>query len=66
MEIVPGIYRVDNVRGSNVYLLANHELVLIDTGLPGNTNQIIRFIKEIGGEPESRTALSITLPFLLV
>ena len=36
MEILPSVHLIDDVKGSNAYLLADDKLVLIDTGLPGN------------------------------
>jgi len=45
MEIVPGIHQVDGVQG-NCYLIVRERLVLIDTGLPRNTQKITRYIQE--------------------
>jgi glyoxylase-like metal-dependent hydrolase (beta-lactamase superfamily II) len=45
MEIVPGIHQVDGVQG-NCYLIFGERLVLIDTGLPRNTQKIMRYIGE--------------------
>lgn len=49
MEITSGIYRVDNVRGANSYvILINDDIIVIDTGIPGNANKIIDCITKIG------------------
>jgi glyoxylase-like metal-dependent hydrolase (beta-lactamase superfamily II) len=45
MEIVPGIHQVDGVQG-NCYIIVRDRLVLIDTGLPRNTQKITRYIRE--------------------
>ena len=52
---------MDGIRGSNVYLLVDdNELVLIDTGMPGNTDGILRYIKKLGREPKDLTNIIIT------
>jgi glyoxylase-like metal-dependent hydrolase (beta-lactamase superfamily II) len=45
MEIVPGIHQVDGVNG-NCYIIDRNRLILIDTGLPRNTQKITRYIQE--------------------
>ena len=52
MDIVPGVQLIEGVRGSNVYLLADDELALIDTGLPGNGQHILDFIRTQGRDPD--------------
>jgi glyoxylase-like metal-dependent hydrolase (beta-lactamase superfamily II) len=52
VEIVPGIYRVDNVRGANSYLAVTEDTILvIDTGMPGNASKIIDCVTGLGREP---------------
>ena len=60
MEILPSVYLVDGVKGSNVYLLAEDELVLIDTGLPGNARHIKNFIEDQGRDPAELAQIIIT------
>jgi len=49
MEIITGIHKIDGVRGANCYLVVSGtELVLIDTGMPGNSNKIINYVKGLG------------------
>ena len=60
MEITPDVYLIDRTRGSNVYLLADHRLVLIDTGMPGNAVPILRFIKDLGRDPKELECIIIT------
>ena len=52
--VIPGIYRVDGVRGGNVYILSSKEgLTIIDTGLPGNDSRIISYLEDVlGSDPE--------------
>lgn len=60
MEIVPGVHLVEGVRGGNIYLLVDDALVLVDTGMPGNTDNILRYIKELGREPKDLASIIIT------
>lgn len=60
MEIATGVYLVDKVRGSNVYLLVDHELALIDTGMSGNADRILGFIKDLGRDPHELAHIIVT------
>ena len=49
LEIVPGIHRIDGVRGCRVYLLVDDEgMALVDTGLPGNAKRIAKYLASQG------------------
>jgi hydroxyacylglutathione hydrolase len=49
MEIIPGIYRIDGVRGANAYLVVGEdETFVIDTGMPGNARKIEAYIEGLG------------------
>ena len=60
MEIVPGVYLVEGVRGGNVYLLADETLTLIDTGLPRNSRRILTYIARIGRDPQELKRIILT------
>ncbi|HTY74907.1 MAG TPA: MBL fold metallo-hydrolase [Candidatus Nanoarchaeia archaeon] len=65
MQIVDGIHLVDeasaNMAQSNVYLLVNgKELVVVDTGTPGNAKKTIEYIRKISHEPADVIAIIIT------
>ena len=48
MEIKKGIYLLYGIRGANSYLLINEEgITVIDTGMPGNAERILRQIKAL-------------------
>ncbi|MEK7215311.1 MAG: MBL fold metallo-hydrolase [Chloroflexota bacterium] len=51
MEIVPGVYRVEGIAGSNAVLLAGEQMAVVDTGFPGNGEAIVGYIKSIGRSP---------------
>lgn len=46
-EIVDGVYRICAGR-SNIYLLAGEDLTLVDTGMPGEEENVIDCIDKIG------------------
>lgn len=48
MEIRPGIYLLDGIRGANSYLSVTEDgILVIDTGMPGNAERILRQVKGI-------------------
>lgn len=49
MEITTGVHMVDGVRGANCYLVdTDNTLVIIDSGMPGNGNRIVKYIRQLG------------------
>lgn len=52
MEIAPGVHRIPGVTGSNAFLLGGEQMALVDTGIAGNEDIIIAYIREIGRRPE--------------
>jgi|WetSurMetagenome_2_1015567.scaffolds.fasta_scaffold106775_2 hydroxyacylglutathione hydrolase len=65
MEIIEGIHRVDeassNIAHSNVYLIINgQELLIVDTGTPGNAKKIVAYIQKIGHEPTEVSTIILT------
>ena len=60
MEIAPGVFLVDRVRGSNVYLLVDSRLALIDTGMPDNSSTILSFIRSLGRDPGELAHIVVT------
>jgi glyoxylase-like metal-dependent hydrolase (beta-lactamase superfamily II) len=49
MEIIPGIHRIDGVRGANAYLvIGEDETLAIDTGMPGNAKRIAAYVEGLG------------------
>lgn len=60
MEITSGVHLVDGVRGSNVYLLTDGPMTLVDTGLPGNVAAILDFIALLGRDPGELAYIVLT------
>ena len=49
MEIIPGVHKVDGVRGANSYLvISDSEGIVVDTGMPGNGKNIADYITKLG------------------
>jgi len=60
MEIIPGVHQVDGVDG-NCFIIVGDGLVLVDTGLPGNTGKILEYIeKTLGAIPSDIETIILT------
>ena len=59
LEIIPNVYQL-NIRATNIILIAEEELTLIDTGLPGSSGKIIDFIRSLGRSVEEIGLIIIT------
>ncbi len=46
-KVTEGIYRIMGAR-SNIYLIEGEELILIDTGMPGDGDVVLEVVKELG------------------
>ncbi|MQF99046.1 MAG: MBL fold metallo-hydrolase [SAR202 cluster bacterium] len=60
MEITEKVHTVDDVYGSNVVLLLDTEITVIDTGFPGNGQKILDYIRDIGRQTEDIKRILIT------
>jgi glyoxylase-like metal-dependent hydrolase (beta-lactamase superfamily II) len=59
MKLTDTIYAIPLI-GNRAYLIAEQQLVLIDTGMPFQAKRIIRFIKEIGRDPKELAYIILT------
>ena len=57
--IMEGLYRIMGKR-SNIYLLADEGLALVDTGMPGDEGTVLGAIKDIGYSPNEIKYIFIT------
>ena len=48
MEIAPGVHRIEGVTGSNAVLLAGEQMAVVDTGIAGNGDAIVAYIRSLG------------------
>ncbi|MCX6024531.1 MAG: MBL fold metallo-hydrolase [Chloroflexi bacterium] len=51
MEVIAKIHRIPDVTGSNAVLLEGDDLALVDTGIKGNSENILRYIEALGRHP---------------
>jgi len=59
MEIIPGIHLIRG-RVSNCYIVVNEDIMLIDTGMPGNSSKIIKYVKSLNRSPNDIKTIVIT------
>ncbi|MBA7665951.1 putative metallo-hydrolase YflN [subsurface metagenome] len=59
MEIIPKVYQITH-RSTNIILIAEDELTLVDTGFRGSSPQIISFIQSLGRSVEDISLIIIT------
>ena len=60
MEIAQGIHKVDGVFWSNVYLIEDDDLAIVDCGPAGSTGKVVSYIRELGRRPEDVRYIFIT------
>jgi glyoxylase-like metal-dependent hydrolase (beta-lactamase superfamily II) len=61
VKVSDGLYRVEGVRGANSYVVETGDgLLLVDTGMPGNAERILAFLRDIGHEPADVRTIAIT------
>ena len=59
MEVTKGIHQFGGV--SNCYIVSNKELLLVDTGMPGRSGEIIDYIKnELKRDPQDIKTIIVT------
>jgi glyoxylase-like metal-dependent hydrolase (beta-lactamase superfamily II) len=59
VEIIPHVYQL-TLRATNIVLIAEKELTLIDTGFRGSARHIISFIRHLERSPEEISLIIIT------
>ena len=61
MEITEGIHLIPRVRGANAYLVKqDDDIIVVDTGLPGNAGKIIDYVQSIGCRPSDVKTIILT------
>ena len=60
MEFAPKVHRIPEVTGSNSVLLAGEQMAVVDTGIPGNGERIVDYIKSIGRSPRDLRWIILT------
>ena len=59
-EVIPGIYLVDGFTGSNVYVIVDDGVTLVDTGMGGREKPILNTVKGLGFGPADIKYILIT------
>jgi glyoxylase-like metal-dependent hydrolase (beta-lactamase superfamily II) len=60
VEIAPGVHLVEGVSGSNVVLLVDEEMAVIDTGVSGNGDAITSYITQLHRSPRDLRYILVT------
>ena len=60
MEIAPGVHRLEGVNGSNVALLVDEQMAVVDTGIPGNGDAIVSYIRSLNRSPSDLRWILLT------
>ena len=59
MEIIPQVYQLQ-IRMTNVFLLVEEKLTLVDTGYWGSTQRIVNFVQQLGRTPTDIDLIVVT------
>ena len=59
MEVIPQVYQITS-KYTNVTLIAEEELTLIDTGVRGSSSKITKFVRSLGRSVEEITLIILT------
>ena len=59
MEVAPQVYQITRMM-CNVFLVAEEELTLIDTGWRGSARRILDSVQKLGRSPEDITLIITT------
>ena len=59
LEVVPQVYQL-TIGATNIILIAEEELTLVDTGFPGSSAQVIDLINRLGRSVEEIRLIIIT------
>ncbi len=60
MEIAPGVHRIEGLTGSNGVLLVDEQMAMVDTGVSGNGEAIVDYIKKLGRSPRDLRWVLVT------
>jgi glyoxylase-like metal-dependent hydrolase (beta-lactamase superfamily II) len=61
MEITNSVHLIDNIRGVNCYLvITDTGMLLVDTGMPGSADKIIKYVGKISKNTPKITHIIIT------
>ena len=59
-EVIPGVHKLDGVRGANAYLIVDNGITIVDTGMGDNSRAILNTVKSLGYGPPDVKRIVIT------
>ena len=59
MEVIPGVHQI-TIRSTNIFLIVEEEITVVDTGFRGSAKRIIRAIRNLSRYPEEISLIIIT------
>lgn len=60
MELAPGVHRIEGINGSNSVLIVGEQMAVIETGINGNGETIVNYIKKLGRSPTDLRWIVVT------
>jgi glyoxylase-like metal-dependent hydrolase (beta-lactamase superfamily II) len=60
LKVTDNVYALDSTKGNYAYLIFGEEIILIDTGRPGQGKGILNDLKSVGIEPQDVKHILIT------
>lgn len=60
MELTRGVHLIEAMKGSYVYLILGEEPVLIDTGMPGKAEDVVKALAQLGMKPTDLAHILLT------
>lgn len=58
--MVGGVHRVDGTRTGNVYLILGERVAVVDTGMPGDGQKILRYLANLNRKPSEVSHIILT------
>ncbi len=59
MENLPGVYQI-TIRSTNIFLIVEEEITVVDTGFRGSAKRIVKAIRDIGRSADEISLIIIT------
>lgn len=60
MEIAPGVHRIGRLLGSDMHLIAEDQLTVIDPGMRGSRRSLMRYLRTIGRSIDELACVVLT------
>ncbi|KLU67722.1 putative metallo-hydrolase YflN [Desulfosporosinus acididurans] len=60
MLVTDGIHLIDGVKGAHVYVVTGLHTFLVDSGMPGQEDRILKYLNSIGLDPTAAEGIILT------